>query len=102
MEESDNFRRQEFHEQRVVGVNGKEQLGGRAIFHVHLIELCELLDLVRRIIQCREKGLLMISAGTPNNIIRRLMPLIITDEQLENGLPLIEEGLNEIYKSEAI
>ena len=51
---------------------------------------------------CREKGLLMISAGTPNNIIRRLMPLIITDEQLENGLPLIEEGLNEIYKSEAI
>ena len=44
----------------------------------------------------REKGLLMISAGTYSNIIRPLMPLMITDKQLEKGLSIIEEGLSEI------
>jgi 4-aminobutyrate aminotransferase/(S)-3-amino-2-methylpropionate transaminase len=43
---------------------------------------------------CREKGLLMISAGTHSNIIRPLMPLVITDEQLGEGLRIIGEGLN--------
>jgi len=46
--------------------------------------------------RCREKGLLMISAGTYSNIIRPLMPLVITDEQLERGLSIIEQTLNEI------
>jgi len=50
-------------------------------------------ELVNR---CREKGLLMISAGTYSNIIRPLMPLVITDEQLERGLSIIEESLNEL------
>jgi 4-aminobutyrate aminotransferase/(S)-3-amino-2-methylpropionate transaminase len=45
---------------------------------------------------CREKGLLMISAGTHSNIIRPLMPLVITDEQLERGLSIIEESLGEL------
>jgi 4-aminobutyrate aminotransferase/(S)-3-amino-2-methylpropionate transaminase len=45
---------------------------------------------------CREKGLLMISAGTHSNIIRPLMPLVITDKQLESGLSIIKEGLAEI------
>ncbi len=46
--------------------------------------------------RCREKGLLMIAAGTHSNIIRPLMPLVITDEQLEKGLSIIEEGLDEL------
>jgi len=46
--------------------------------------------------QCREKGLLMIAAGTHSNIIRPLMPLVITDEQLEKGLSIVEEGLDEL------
>jgi 4-aminobutyrate aminotransferase/(S)-3-amino-2-methylpropionate transaminase len=46
--------------------------------------------------RCREKGLLMISAGTHSNIIRPLMPLVITDEQLEKGLSIIEESLGEL------
>jgi 4-aminobutyrate aminotransferase/(S)-3-amino-2-methylpropionate transaminase len=46
--------------------------------------------------RCREKGLLMISAGTHSNIIRPLMPLVITDEQLEKGLSIIEESLSEL------
>jgi 4-aminobutyrate aminotransferase/(S)-3-amino-2-methylpropionate transaminase len=45
---------------------------------------------------CREKGLLMISAGTHSNIIRPLMPLVITDEQLEKGLSIIDESLSEL------
>jgi len=46
--------------------------------------------------RCREKGLLMISAGTHSNIIRPLMPLVITDEQLDRGLSIIEESLGEL------
>ena len=46
--------------------------------------------------RCREKGLLMISAGTYSNIIRLLMPLVITDEQLDRGLLIIENNLMEL------
>jgi 4-aminobutyrate aminotransferase/(S)-3-amino-2-methylpropionate transaminase len=49
--------------------------------------------------RCREKGLLMISAGTHSNIIRPLMPLVITDEQLEKGLSIIHESLSELTHS---
>jgi 4-aminobutyrate aminotransferase/(S)-3-amino-2-methylpropionate transaminase len=45
---------------------------------------------------CRDKGLLMISAGTYSNIIRPLMPLVITEEQLDQGLLILEEGLREL------
>jgi len=44
----------------------------------------------------REKRLLMISAGTHSNIIRPLMPLIITDEELDRGLSVIEESIAEL------
>jgi len=50
----------------------------------------------RLVESCREKGLLMISAGTYSNIIRPLMPLVITDEELEKGLSIIEEALREL------
>ena len=46
--------------------------------------------------KCREKGLLMISAGTYSNIIRPLMPLVITDEQLDQGISIIDESLSEL------
>jgi len=53
----------------------------------------------RRLVQvCREKGLLMISAGTHSNIIRSLMPLVISEKHLEKGLSIIEEGLSELEK----
>jgi len=48
------------------------------------------------VVRCREKGLLMISAGTHSNIIRPLMPLVITDDQLEKGLSIIDESLSEL------
>ena len=51
------------------------------------------------VVRCREKGLLMISAGTYSNIIRPLMPLVITDDQLERGLEIVGEAFDELARS---
>jgi len=46
---------------------------------------------------CYEHGLLTISAGTYNNIIRLLMPLVISDAQFQEGLNVMEAGLAEVF-----
>jgi 4-aminobutyrate aminotransferase/(S)-3-amino-2-methylpropionate transaminase len=43
--------------------------------------------------RCYEKGLILIGAGTYGNVIRTLMPLVITDEQLTEGLNVMEHAL---------
>ncbi len=43
---------------------------------------------------CAKNGLILISAGTHKNIIRILSPLVITDEQLEKGLSILENEIN--------
>lgn len=48
---------------------------------------------------CAERGVIMISAGTHKNIIRVLSPLVITDEQLDKALDIIEEELNKILSN---
>ena len=50
-------------------------------------------ELVRR---CFEKGLIVLSCGNYGNVIRTLMPFVITDEQLEKGCAILEESLNEL------
>jgi len=56
--------------------------------------------LTKRLINlCCEKGLLMISAGTHSNIIRPLMPLVITHDQLDEGLKIIGEALDELHQT---
>ena len=40
-----------------------------------------------------EHGVLTISAGTLNNILRLLMPLVITGEQFDEGLAILEAAL---------
>ena len=45
---------------------------------------------------CYEKGLVLISCGHKSNVIRTLMPLVITDEQLDKGLSIFEEALSEL------
>jgi 4-aminobutyrate aminotransferase/(S)-3-amino-2-methylpropionate transaminase len=45
---------------------------------------------------CLEKGLLVLSCGSYGNVIRVLAPFVITDEQLENGLGILEDGLKDI------
>jgi len=45
---------------------------------------------------CFEKGLVLLSCGHKSNVIRTLMPLVITDEQLDKGLSIFEEALTEV------
>lgn len=42
---------------------------------------------------CAKNGLLVEGAGTYNNVIRFLAPLVITDEQLEAGLDIFEAAV---------
>jgi len=43
-----------------------------------------------------EHGLILISAGTHGNIIRTLMPLVISDEELEEGLDILENAIKSV------
>jgi 4-aminobutyrate aminotransferase/(S)-3-amino-2-methylpropionate transaminase len=42
---------------------------------------------------CYEHGLILISAGTFNNVVRLLVPLVVTDEQFNEGMGVIEAAL---------
>ncbi len=42
---------------------------------------------------CFDKGLILLSCGSFGNVIRTLMPLVITDEQFEKGINIMEEGI---------
>jgi 4-aminobutyrate aminotransferase/(S)-3-amino-2-methylpropionate transaminase len=42
---------------------------------------------------CYKHGLITITAGTFGNVIRILVPLVVTDEQLDEGLNVIEQAL---------
>ena len=46
--------------------------------------------------KCCEKGLIIISCGIYRNFIRTLIPFVITEEQLEKGLGILEESLREL------
>lgn len=53
-------------------------------------------DLAKAIVQrCYEKGLIMLTAGAYSNVIRHLVPLVVTDEQLEKGLRVLDEAMAE-------
>ncbi|UCF80158.1 MAG: aspartate aminotransferase family protein [Acidobacteriota bacterium] len=45
---------------------------------------------------CYERGLIVISAGTYNNVVRLLTPLVTEPDQLEEGLEIMESGLQAI------
>jgi 4-aminobutyrate aminotransferase / (S)-3-amino-2-methylpropionate transaminase / 5-aminovalerate transaminase len=49
-----------------------------------------------------ERGLMLLSAGLYGNVIRLLMPLIITDDQLEEGLQILEEAFEAVYVKDPI
>lgn len=51
-------------------------------------------DQVKKLIQYGvNHGLILLSCGKYGNVIRTLMPLVITDEQLQEGLNIMEQGL---------
>jgi 4-aminobutyrate aminotransferase / (S)-3-amino-2-methylpropionate transaminase / 5-aminovalerate transaminase len=47
---------------------------------------------------CYQHGLMTITAGTFNNVMRILVPLVITDEQFDEGLDVIEAGLAHVVE----
>jgi 4-aminobutyrate aminotransferase / (S)-3-amino-2-methylpropionate transaminase / 5-aminovalerate transaminase len=47
-----------------------------------------------------ERGLLLLSAGLFGNVIRILMPLTITNDQLEEGLDILEEAIEAVFTNE--
>jgi 4-aminobutyrate aminotransferase / (S)-3-amino-2-methylpropionate transaminase / 5-aminovalerate transaminase len=47
---------------------------------------------------CYEHGLILITAGTYNNVIRILVPLVVTDEQFDEGLAVIEAALTSVVE----
>jgi len=56
----------------------------------------EVKELVKR---CYERGLIILSCGVYHNVIRTLIPLVITDDQLERGFSILEENLRECDKT---
>jgi 4-aminobutyrate aminotransferase / (S)-3-amino-2-methylpropionate transaminase / 5-aminovalerate transaminase len=47
-----------------------------------------------------ERGLMLLSAGIYSNVIRLLMPITIPDDQLEEGLQILEEAMEAVYKND--
>jgi 4-aminobutyrate aminotransferase/(S)-3-amino-2-methylpropionate transaminase len=48
------------------------------------------------LVGARERGLLLIKAGLYDNVIRLLMPLVTTDEQMTRGLRILEDVLADV------
>jgi 4-aminobutyrate aminotransferase/(S)-3-amino-2-methylpropionate transaminase len=48
--------------------------------------------------QAYERGLILLKAGTYQNVVRTLMPLTIEDEILEEGLEILEQAMEEALR----
>lgn len=46
--------------------------------------------------ECLKQGLVIISAGVFGNVIRMLMPLVITDQQLEQALTILDNSIAKV------
>jgi 4-aminobutyrate aminotransferase len=70
---------------------------GRGIGPMLAIELAEpTADLASRVTAAaRERGLVLLSCGIYGNVIRILVPLAVSDEELARGLDLLEESLGD-------
>ena len=51
---------------------------------------------------CYEHGLIIITAGTYGNVIRILVPLVISDEQMEEGLDVLEDALASVSAKKSL
>lgn len=49
--------------------------------------------------EAERRGLLLLSAGLYGNVIRILMPITITDNQLEEGLQILDEAVEAVYQN---
>ena len=51
--------------------------------------------------RCHERGVLVLKAGTYDNVVRLLAPLVISEEDLHEGLNVLIETLEEVDKGRA-
>ncbi len=59
-------------------------------------------DEAKQVIQwCYERGVIVIGAGTYGNVIRFLAPLVISDDEFDEALSVLEEGLEATFPSTA-
>jgi 4-aminobutyrate aminotransferase / (S)-3-amino-2-methylpropionate transaminase / 5-aminovalerate transaminase len=59
-------------------------------------------DATKKIAQyCYEHGLITITAGTYGNVMRILVPLVVTDEQFDEGLDVLEAALAHVSAAAA-
>jgi 4-aminobutyrate aminotransferase/(S)-3-amino-2-methylpropionate transaminase len=49
-----------------------------------------------------ERGLILIPAGTYGNVVRILVPLVVSDAELDEGLDVVERALAEISPRQAV
>jgi 4-aminobutyrate aminotransferase/(S)-3-amino-2-methylpropionate transaminase len=49
---------------------------------------------------CREHGLILLSAGSYGNVLRLLVPLVITEDQFDEGLEVLESSLATVAESQ--
>ncbi len=47
---------------------------------------------------CYEHGLITITAGSYSNVVRVLVPLVVTGQQLDEGLDVLESALHMVYE----
>ncbi|MBM7600698.1 4-aminobutyrate aminotransferase/(S)-3-amino-2-methylpropionate transaminase [Virgibacillus halotolerans] len=53
--------------------------------------------------EAQKRGVIALNAGVYDNVIRLLMPLVITDEQLDEGLDILDESIAAVVaKAEAV
>ena len=51
-------------------------------------------ELAKALVQhCYERGLVIMTAGSYGNVVRLLMPLVTTVDQLDEGLAILDSGL---------
>jgi len=51
---------------------------------------------------CYEHGLITITAGSYSNVIRVLVPLVITNEQMDEALDVLESAIASVCDSKAV
>ncbi len=59
-------------------------------------------DEAKRIMQyAYEHGLILLGAGSYSNVIRLLVPLVITDQQLDEGMDVLEAALHTVLEEQS-
>jgi 4-aminobutyrate aminotransferase/(S)-3-amino-2-methylpropionate transaminase len=51
---------------------------------------------------CYEHGLITITAGTHGNVIRILVPLVVSPEEMDEGLGVLEDALASVSKDRSV